>query len=122
MELNVHLTPTDGEHLEDPTRYRHVVGSLIYLGVTRPNISYYVHILSQFVSTPTQIHYSHLLRVRVIFVGLALIACSFHVLALYSSRHIVMLPGLVIPLTVILFLPIVFFLVVPSLLGRLRSR
>jgi hypothetical protein len=63
MELNVHLTPTDGEHLEDPTRYRHVVGSLIYLGVTRPNISYYVHILSQFVSTPTQIHYSHLLRV-----------------------------------------------------------
>jgi hypothetical protein len=63
MELNVHLTPTDGEHLEDPTRYRHVVGSLIYLGVTRPNISYYVHILSQFVSTPTQIHYSHLLCV-----------------------------------------------------------
>jgi hypothetical protein len=56
MELNVHLTPTDGEPLEDPTRYRHIVGSLVYLGVTRPNISYSVHILSQFVSSPTQIH------------------------------------------------------------------
>jgi hypothetical protein len=33
-----------------------------------------------------------------------------------------MLLGLVIPLTIVLFLSIVFFLVVPSLLGRLRSR
>jgi hypothetical protein len=63
MELNVHLTPTDCEPLEDPTRYHHILGSLVYLSVTKPNISYYVHILSRFVSAPTQIHYSHLLRV-----------------------------------------------------------
>ena len=63
MELNVHLRATDGEPLSDATRYRHLVGSLVYLGVTRPDISHAVHILSQFVSAPTQLHYTHLLRV-----------------------------------------------------------
>jgi hypothetical protein len=69
MELNVHLVATDGEPLEDPTRYRHLIGSLVYLGVTRPDISYSIHILSQFVYAPTQIHYSHILRVLHYFRG-----------------------------------------------------
>ena len=63
MELNVHLRDTDGDPLLDPTRYRHLVRSLVYLAVTRPDISYPVRILSQFVSAPTSVHYSHLLRV-----------------------------------------------------------
>ncbi|XP_039773535.1 uncharacterized mitochondrial protein AtMg00810-like [Panicum virgatum] len=63
MELGVHLRTTDGEPLADPTHYRHLVGSLVYLGIIRPDISYAVHILSQFVSSPTQLHYTHLLRV-----------------------------------------------------------
>jgi len=36
----------------------------VYLGVTtRPDISHAVYILSQFVSAPTQVHYTYLHRV-----------------------------------------------------------
>jgi hypothetical protein len=53
--------------------------------------------------------------------GPSLVACSFHTLSLYNSRHIVMLHVLVIPLIIVLFLPTMFFLMVHSLLERLRS-
>ena len=62
MELHLQLRPDEGSPLSDPTRYRHLVGSLIYLTITRPDIAYAVHVLSQFVSAPTSVHYTHLLR------------------------------------------------------------
>uniref|UniRef100_A0A2N9G0E6 Reverse transcriptase Ty1/copia-type domain-containing protein n=1 Tax=Fagus sylvatica TaxID=28930 RepID=A0A2N9G0E6_FAGSY len=43
IELNARLTPFSGELLLDPTLYRKLVGSLVYLTVTRPDISYAVH-------------------------------------------------------------------------------
>jgi len=63
MDLHLQLRPTEGAPLEDPSRYRHIVGSLVYLTVTRPDIAHAVHILSQFVSAPTSVHFGHLLRV-----------------------------------------------------------
>ena len=63
MDLHLQLRPTDGNPLEDPSRYRNIVGSLVYLTVTRPDIAHAVHILSQFVSAPTSVHFGHLLRV-----------------------------------------------------------
>jgi hypothetical protein len=69
------------KYIQDPTRYHHIVGSPVYLGVTRPDISYSVHILSQFVSTPTQIHYSHLLRV----LRYLRVTISHHLFFIHSS-------------------------------------
>jgi len=63
MELHLKLRPNDGVPLQDPSRYRHLVGSLVYLTATRPDIAHAIHILSQFVSAPTSVHYAHLLRV-----------------------------------------------------------
>jgi len=63
MDIHLQLRPTDGTPLEDPARYRHIVGSLVYLTVTRPDIAHVVHILSQFVRAPTSVHFGHLLRV-----------------------------------------------------------
>ena len=48
MEQNLKLTPTDGAPLKDPTKYRRLIGKLIYLTVTRPDIVYSVTTLSQF--------------------------------------------------------------------------
>ena len=46
MELSLQLRATDGDLFEDPTRYRHLVGSLVYLVSPRPDIACVVHILS----------------------------------------------------------------------------
>src|SRR3954465_4271134 len=63
MELHLKLRHDDGTPLPNPTRYRELVGSLIYLTATRPDISQTVQVLSQFMHAPTSIHYAALLRV-----------------------------------------------------------
>ena len=52
VELNVHLTPTGRKPLSNPSLYRRLVCSLVYLTVTRPDISYVVHQVSQYLSAP----------------------------------------------------------------------
>ncbi|XP_031275380.1 uncharacterized protein LOC116133837 [Pistacia vera] len=49
--------------LEDLTKYQRLVGRLIYLTMTRPNISYAVHILSQFMHGPKQSHMDATIKV-----------------------------------------------------------
>ena len=46
VELNAHLTPSREKLLSNPSLYRRLVGSLVYLIVIQPNISYDVHQMS----------------------------------------------------------------------------
>ena len=63
IEYNRRLNSHDGESLYDATLYRHLVGSLIYLTVTRPDISYAVHVVSQFMAALRSPHYVVVLRI-----------------------------------------------------------
>ncbi|KAL0555857.1 hypothetical protein IC582_004358 [Cucumis melo] len=63
LDPNVRLTPFDGVPLDDPTLYRQLVGNLIYLTVTCPDIAYAVHIVSQFMAAPCTIHFTVVLRI-----------------------------------------------------------
>ena len=63
VDPQIRLTPLDGTLLSDATLYRQLVGSLVYLTVTRPDIAYAVHIVSQYMSAPRTPHYTALLRI-----------------------------------------------------------
>lgn len=63
LETNVKLRATDGELLPDATLYRQLVGSLIYLTVTRPDLAYAVHLVSQFMAAPRSVHFAAVLRI-----------------------------------------------------------
>ena len=52
VELNAHLTPSREKPLSNPFLYRRLVGSLVYLTVTRLDISYAIHRVSQYLSAP----------------------------------------------------------------------
>ncbi|XP_068655793.1 uncharacterized mitochondrial protein AtMg00810-like [Aristolochia californica] len=63
MEVNVKYRKEEGDLLDDPTLYRRLVGSLIYLTITRPDISYVVHQVSQFMSSSRHLHLAAVRRI-----------------------------------------------------------
>uniref|UniRef100_A0A2N9HCG1 Integrase catalytic domain-containing protein n=1 Tax=Fagus sylvatica TaxID=28930 RepID=A0A2N9HCG1_FAGSY len=64
MEQNLKLTNQDGALLSDPSTYRRLVGRLIYLTITRPNIVFAVNILSQFMHAPRLPHMQAATRIE----------------------------------------------------------
>ncbi|KAL5844632.1 hypothetical protein ACOSQ3_010687 [Xanthoceras sorbifolium] len=63
LEYNAKLTPLDSEPISDATCYRQLVGSLIYLTVTCPDISHAVGMVSKFMDAPRSVHYVAVLRI-----------------------------------------------------------
>ncbi|XP_059638675.1 uncharacterized mitochondrial protein AtMg00810-like [Cornus florida] len=56
METNVKLKVDDGDPLDDPKMYRRLIGKLIYLTITRPDISYAVSVVRKFITSPRVPH------------------------------------------------------------------
>ena len=63
MEQNTKLLSDSSEQLSNPAFYRKLIGKLIYLTITRPDLNFAVGVLSQFMEKPCKDHLSALLRV-----------------------------------------------------------
>lgn len=51
------ISKHDDGKLVDSTLYKQVIGSLMYLNATRPDIAYFVSLVSRFMERPTENHY-----------------------------------------------------------------
>ncbi|KAJ8466181.1 hypothetical protein OPV22_028733 [Ensete ventricosum] len=63
LSIGESLRLNDGSPATDSTQYRQVIGSLQYLVLTRPDISFAVNKLSQFMHRPSTTHWSAVKRV-----------------------------------------------------------
>lgn len=63
LEVNLKLSKDEGELLSDPSLYRQLVGSLNYLTITHPDISFAVQQVSQFMQAPRHLHLSVVRRI-----------------------------------------------------------
>lgn len=61
MDPNQKISETTRTPLSNPAEYRRLIGRLLYLTHTRPDICYAVSNLSQFLSAPTNVHHHWLI-------------------------------------------------------------
>ena len=63
IEQNHGLPQVSGAPCDNLEQYRHLVGRLLYLSFTRPDLAYVVHILSQFMHQPLDAYWNAALLV-----------------------------------------------------------
>ncbi|XP_057749111.1 retrovirus-related Pol polyprotein from transposon RE1 isoform X1 [Arachis stenosperma] len=63
IEPNLKLKPAEPENVMDKGRYQRLVGRLIYLSHTRPDIAFAVSMVSQFMHSPGQEHMDAVFRI-----------------------------------------------------------
>lgn len=69
MDPHMKLTYDSGEPLPNPIDYQHLVGKLIYLTINRSDITFAIHVLSQFMHSPTCVHIQAARRVLIYLLG-----------------------------------------------------
>ena len=63
MEQNLKLSKFEGGEKVDSTTYKQLIGNLIYLTTTCPDLSYVVSVLSRFMQEPLESHWNVAKRV-----------------------------------------------------------
>ena len=63
IDSNVKLNIEEGDPLKDVSHFQRLVGKLIYLTVTRPDISFAVSQVSQFMHAPRTLHLDAINRI-----------------------------------------------------------
>jgi hypothetical protein len=63
IKVNARYSSSDSLPLTDHMSYHTIVECLVYLTITRPNIAYVVHVVSQFVVSPTIVYWAAVLRI-----------------------------------------------------------
>ncbi|XP_057969403.1 uncharacterized protein LOC131158550 [Malania oleifera] len=63
MESHIKLSAYDSNLYEDISSYRRLIGRLLYIIITRPDLTYVVQVLSQFLAQPAISHHKATIRV-----------------------------------------------------------
>ena len=87
LDRNLKLDADSGTTECETTFYRQLVGSLIYLTITWPDLSYLIGLLSQFMKTPRDIHLDYAKRV------LRYVSGTMHYNIFYKSATLIRLTG-----------------------------
>ena len=116
------LTANSGDPLPKPDIFQRLIGKLIYLTITRPDISYPIQILSQFMNQPTTSHLQAAFRVPNTYLNLLVKVYSLLPSSLLTLLHTVTVIGLAVHSLESLLLVTAFSLVLLQSLGRLRNK
>jgi len=94
MAFSTHLSAHEGDLFYDPTLFRSTVGVLQYLCITRPDISFCVNKLAQFMHNPTDLHWQAVKRLYDISSKQFTLDFNFIAQTLLLSKHTLTLTGL----------------------------
>jgi len=112
MEPNAKLSKTSCSPLSDPFSYRYLVGRLLYLTISGPDISYAVQVLSQFMDQPHSTHLDAVHRVLRYIKVLPVKVYFSQLILLFSSKFFVIPIGQVVWIHAVQLQTSAFFLTI----------
>lgn len=89
----------DGSAPADSKMFRSIIGALQYITLTRPDLSFAINKLSQFMHQPTEVHFQQLKRVLRYLKFTINHGFKLQSLFILNYKHILMLIGVVIMMT-----------------------